>query len=144
MARNRWNISKWFSSAALVFCMANNGAGQKSNKTISTLSDFEQIKNDIISLREINEFEIERSPLNDVDQRCLSELHAIGNGIKNSELWAMKSNVDLFFFSNITQQLVSPRIQQETKFLLLLLLICLDFYFRIQLWTHGEKSPQEF
>lgn len=98
MARKNCNNSKWFILILLVFCMTYSGEGLESNKTIRTSPDFNSLisQNNIISLKEINEFSIKSSPLNAVDKRCLSELRAIGNGIQNSELWAMKSKVDFF------------------------------------------------
>ena len=92
MARVRCETSKWFLLVLFAFCLAYSDAVQESNELILTLSDLDQMRNDIIFLKSINESGINISPLNEADHKCLSELYAIENGIRNSELWAVKSN----------------------------------------------------
>lgn len=82
--------SAYITTKLLVLMILINGFKCKNVKSLPNelkyIMDFEQMKNDLFTRRDLN-----------VSNDCLKELNAIAIGLSNSELWAMKSKFMLLY-----------------------------------------------
>ncbi len=78
-----------FAVILMVFCIKSFAADAELVEPFQTI-DFEQMKRNIFTENISRKFEIVNATENDL--KCVKELSAIGNGLINMELWAMKSN----------------------------------------------------
>lgn len=95
--------------------------------------DFEQIKNDLLTKAPVNSLNLTNLTFN--DEKCLNELNAIGDGLQNFQLWAIKGKIMfIFLFIQKTSNTERNNIFQRNNIFLL----------HSQLRMLGENFRQEY
>lgn len=89
MVNIRSDLPNWqFAIILVVLCIKCTDAELKPTRSLN-LFHFEQMKKDIFTVNRANEFDHENITGNNLE--CSEELSAIGKGLTNLELWAIKS-----------------------------------------------------
>lgn len=96
-------IRSLFAIILFTYSIKFSGANHRQNQINLNFLNFEQIKSDLFTINRTVRHQYELSSQN--DEQCLIELNAIGNGVKNLELWAIKRKIICFFSKTKTGNL---------------------------------------
>lgn len=90
-------VRRLFAIILFIYLIKFSSANHRQNQMNLNFLNFEQMKIDLFT---VNKTAHQCKTMTQRDEKCLNELAAIGNGLKNLELWAIKRKINCFFFSN--------------------------------------------
>lgn len=99
MAVFRSDQSKWIFAISFVIYVSCGDAHLQTNGNDLEFFDFEQFKHGIFSTNQSSEFADQNISPN--DQACLDELKKVGNGLKETQPWALKRKQIIFYYNYI-------------------------------------------